>query len=142
MRIFAALPILTAVLAIGIALWPPARRFIWPVAALAAINVILTPLTSGEWFYQRTEDASYEQAVAKGDFTAFDRLLTQHDPHLSPRMIAMAVALLIALVGLAVLRARVSEGAPALRALLRIATGCVLLSAIAVLIQGGLLLAG
>jgi hypothetical protein len=49
-RFLALLPVLTAILAAGCALWPPARRVIWPVVALAAINVVLTPLTSGEWF--------------------------------------------------------------------------------------------
>ena len=109
-RLLAVLPILTAALAAGCALWPAARRVVWPVVALAAINVVLTPLTSGEWFYQRQEGASYDRAVAGGDFTAFDRQLLQHDPHLQPRMTVIAVALLVCLVVLAVLRARARLG--------------------------------
>ncbi len=141
-RLLAVLPVITAVAAALCALWAPARRFLWPVVALAALNVILTPLTSGEWFYQHAEDASYERAVTRGDFSAFDRLLAQHDPHLHPRMIAMAVALLIALAGLAVLQARDRRGVHGPPALSRAAAGAVLLAAAVTLVQGGLLLVG
>lgn len=142
-RVLAVLPMLTAVAAMVCALWAPARRFSWLLVALAAVNVIMTPLTSGEWFYQRAEDASYQQSVAKGDFGAFDRLLGQHDPHLQPRMIAMAVVLLIALVGLAVLHgASRGKGAHRPTALARAAIVGVLLAATVTLVQGGLLLFG
>jgi hypothetical protein len=99
-----------------------------------------TPLTSGEWFYQRAEDASYARAVADGDFTGFDRLMAGHDPHLLPRMAAMAVALLVALVGVAVLRARANGGASVSRATWAAAAGLVLLAATVSLVQGVLLL--
>jgi|LakMenEpi03Aug12_release.lakeMendotaPanAssembly.Ray.scaffolds.fasta_scaffold241346_2 hypothetical protein len=139
-RLLAVLPILTAVLAIAVVLLPAARRFVWPVVVLAAANVVLTPLTSGEWFYQRTEDASYARAVADGDFTGFDRLMAGHDPHLLPRMAAMAVALLVALVGVAVLRARANGGASVSTATWAAAAGVVLLAATVSLVQGVLLL--
>lgn len=142
MRILAVLPLLTAVLTVWCALWPPPRRFLWPVVGLAAVNVILTPLTSGEWFYQRVEDASYEQAVASGDFAGFDRLLAHHDPHLHPRMVAMAVALLVSFVGLAMLRARPSGVGQTSPVLSRAAVGLVLLAAAVTAVQGGLLLVG
>lgn len=110
MRILAILPVLTAAMAVACALWPAARRFVWPAVALAAINVVLTPLTSGEWFYQRAEGPSYDQAVARGDFAAYEDLLNRHDPHLHPRMIAMAVVLLITLVVLGLLHNRAARG--------------------------------
>lgn len=142
MRILTVLPLLTALLTVWCALWSPPRRFLWPVVGLAAVNVILTPLTSGEWFYQRVEDASYEQAVAGGDFTGFDRLLAHHDPHLNPRMVAMAVALLVSFVGLVMLRVRRSGGGQSSPILSRVAVGVVLLAAAVSAIQGGLLLVG
>lgn len=134
------LPILTAALAAACTLWPAARRFVWPVVALAALNVILTPFTSGEWFYQRQEDASYDRAVAGGDFTAFDRRLIQHDPSLQPRMTAIAVALLVALVALAVLRGRARGGAPTPASTRAVIMGTVLLAAAAAAVQGVALL--
>ena len=112
---------------------PAARRLVWPAVALAAANVVLTPLTSGEWFYQRAEDASYARAVADGDFGGFDRLMGGHDPHLLPRMAAMAVALLAALVVVALLRDRAGPARG-------IAGAAVLLVAAASAIQGVLLL--
>jgi uncharacterized membrane protein len=139
-RLLAVLPILTAALAVAVALLPAARRLVWPAVVLAAANVVLTPLTSGEWFYQRAEDASYARAVADGDFTGFDRLMAGHDPHLLPRMAAMAVALLVALVGVAVLRARANGGASVSTATWAAAAGVVLLAATVSLVQGVLLL--
>lgn len=131
---------LTAALAVLCALWPAARRFIRPVVALAAVNVMATPFTSGEWFYQRAEDASYEQAVAKGDFAAFERLLDQHDPHLLPRMVALAVGLLVPLVGLAVLQVRSNRGEPASAATTALVSGAVVLAALVSVVQGFALL--
>lgn len=142
MRILAVLPILTAAAAVLCALWVPARRWCWPVVALAAFNVMATPFTSGEWFYQHAEHAAYERAVAKGDFSDFELLVGQHDPHLLPRMVAFAVALLITLVGLAMLQARAGKGGRPSPALTGIVIGAVLLAAVATLVQGGLLLAG
>ncbi|MCB9442551.1 MAG: hypothetical protein H6523_20210 [Mycolicibacterium sp.] len=130
MRILALLPMLTAGLALACALWPAARRIIWPVVGLAAINVVLTPFTSGEWFYQHAEDRSYQQAVAQGDFASLDSLLGRHDPHLVGRMVVMAGCLLAALVALAVVKSRRGSA---------LATGAVLLAAVATLIQGFLL---
>lgn len=140
MRLLALLPILTAALAIWCALVPAARRFIWPVVALAAVNAVLTPLSSGEWFYQQQEYAFYDSAVSRGDFTGFDRLLAQHDPQLQPRMTGLAVGLLVALVVLAVLRVRADRGAGASAVAGAVAAGAVLLAAAANLAQGVLLL--
>jgi hypothetical protein len=139
-RLLAVLPILTAALAVAVVLLPAARRLVWPAVVLAAANVVLTPLSSGEWFYQRAEDASYDRAVADGDFGGFDRLMVGHDPHLLPRMAAMAVALLVALVGVAVLRARANGAASVSRATWAAVTGLVLLAATVSLVQGVLLL--
>lgn len=119
---------------------PAARRLIWPAVVLAAANVVLTPFTSGEWFYQRKEDALYDQAVARGDFSGFGRLLGGHDPHLLPRMTVLAVALLAALVVVALLRARANGGASVSRATWAAAAGLVLLAATVSLVQGVLLL--
>jgi hypothetical protein len=130
---------LTAALAVVCVLWQPARRFLWPVVALAAANVMLTPFTSGEWFYQHAEDASYRQAVTRGDFTAFDDLIGRHDPHLLPRMIALATVLLVALAASALLQVRTNRGKPVSGAVSAIVTGLVLLSAAATLVQGYLL---
>lgn len=50
---------LTALLAMLCAIWPAARRrLVWLVVALAAVTLVLTPLTvsAGEWLYNR-EDA-------------------------------------------------------------------------------------
>jgi lysylphosphatidylglycerol synthetase-like protein (DUF2156 family) len=132
-RLLAVLPILTAALAVAVVLRPAARRLVWPAAVLAAANVVLTPFTSGEWFYQRAEDASYDQAVARGDFGGFDRMMGQHDPHLLPRMTALAVALLAALVVVALLRDRAGPARG-------IADAAVLLAAAASAVQGVLLL--
>ena len=52
---------LTALLAILCAVWPAARsRFVWLVLALAAVNLVLTPLTAeaGEWLYNRQSEHS------------------------------------------------------------------------------------
>lgn len=139
-QFLAALPVVTAALAAVCVLRPAARRFIGPVVALAAVNVVLTPLTSGEWFYQREEDSSYEQAVTKGDFAAFDRLVGQHDPHLQPRMVAIAVVLLVALAVVAVLHARAGRGHRVSTTTSAVAGGAVLLAAAASAIQGVLVL--
>ena len=47
---------LTALLEILCAFWPAARRrFVWLVLALAAANLVLTPLTTeaGQWLYDQ-----------------------------------------------------------------------------------------
>ena len=47
---------LTALLAITCAVWPAARRrLVWLVVALAAVTIVLTPLTTdaGEWLETR-----------------------------------------------------------------------------------------
>jgi hypothetical protein len=47
---------LTALLEILCGFWPAARRrFVWLVLALAAVNLVLTPLTTeaGEWLYNQ-----------------------------------------------------------------------------------------
>lgn len=110
MWIIVGLPILIAILAVLCALWSPARRLVWPLLAVAAVNVVLTPFTSGEWFYQRAETPDYQQAVRSGDFTPFRDLLAQHDPHLQNTMIAIAVGLLISVALLAALEFRGGRG--------------------------------
>lgn len=141
MRFLAILPILTAALAVACAVRPAAHRLIWPTVALAAINVVLTPLTSGEWFYQRAEDPSYETAVARGDFASFDDLLSRHDPHLHPRMVGMSVALLLAVAVLGLLRSRAARGQGVPAVALTTATGAVLLAALVSIVQGVMLIA-
>lgn len=110
MWIIVGLPMLTVLLAAVCALVPGARRLVWPVLALAALNVVLSPITSGEWFYQRAEIPDYRQAVASGDFTTFGELLGRHDPYLQTKMIATAVVLMIAVFVLALLQHRDQSG--------------------------------
>ena len=112
-----------------------------PVLALAVLNVVLTPLTSGEWFYQRAENSAYEQAVARGDFTAFQDLLDRHDPHLLPRMVTLAAVLLVSVALLAVLHFRADRGKPASAVTSAIVAGTVLLAAAGTLAQVYLLAA-
>ena len=132
-RSLALIPMLTAALAVVCVLRRPDRRWLWAVAALAAVNVALTPFSSGEWFYQRREEASYQQAVATGDFTGFHDLLSRHDPHLLPRMMALAAALMVSLAVFAVLAVRADRDRPASRAVSAIVAGSVLLPAAATL---------
>lgn len=134
---FAVLPLLTAALAIGCALWPPARRFVWIALALAVLNVVLTPLTSGEWFYQRVEESAYRQAVVSGKFTDFDGMLAGHDPTRLRRMLVLSGGLLASLLVLAVLHVR-SKSASAVTSVFVV--GVVLLPAVATLVQVYLLL--
>lgn len=129
------LPLVTSGVAIICSLWAPARRWLWAAVALAAVNVVLTPLSSGEWSYQRAEDPAYERAVAGGDFTPFSDLVDQHDPQLVRRMLVTAMVLLLALVGLAVLRTRANRGAQSPVAATAIATAGVVLAAVATLVQ-------
>ena len=52
---------LTALLEILCAFWPAARRrLVWLVLAFAAVNLVLTPLTTkaGEWLYNQRADPS------------------------------------------------------------------------------------
>ena len=101
---------LTVLLAAACALLPAAHRLVWPLLALAVLNVVLSPITSGERFYQSAEIPDYRQAVATGDFTTFRELLARHDPYLQPKMIAIAVVLMIAVAALALLRHREQRG--------------------------------
>ncbi len=110
MWIVVGLPVLTVLLAAACALVPAARRWVWPLLALAALNVVLSPITSGERFYQSAEIPDYRRAVETGDFTTFRELLGRHDPYLEPKMIAIAVVLMIAVAALALLRHREQRG--------------------------------
>ena len=101
---------LTVLLAAACALVPAARRLVWPLLALAALNVVLSPITSGERFYQSAEIPDYRKAVETGDFTTFRELLSRHDPYLQPKMIAIAVVLMIAVAVLALLQYREKRG--------------------------------
>lgn len=127
----AGLPVLTAALAAVCVLWPAARRLAWVALTLAVFNVVLSPLSSGEWFYQRAEVPDYDQAVARGDFSAYRDLLGRHDPTLQPKMIGVAVALLVALALWTLLRVRTGRGRPVSALVSAAATGAVLLSALA-----------
>jgi len=102
--IFTVIPIVAAALAILCAVAPSTGRLIWLALAFSALSVVLSPVASGEWFYQRTEQPAYDAAVARGDFTSFDDFLAQHDPHRPQRMIAGSMALLAVLSLLALLR--------------------------------------
>lgn len=108
--IFTVIPIVTAALAILCAVLPATGRLIWVALAFAVLNIVLTPLASGEWFYQRAEEQAYDAAVTSGQFTTFDNLIARHDPHRPQRMIAVSVALLAALLMLALVRHRASKG--------------------------------
>lgn len=135
MWIIVGLPMLTVLLAAVCALVPAARRLVWPLLALAALNVVLSPVTSGEWFYQRAEIPDYRQAVASGDFTVFGKLLGGHDPYLQPKMVAIAVVLLIAVAVLALLQHRERSGS-ATPALARIGVaGLIFLAGLATAVQ-------
>ena len=129
-----ALPLLTAVLSVGCVVRPGSGRLIVPVLGLAVLNLVLTPLTSGEWFYQRAEIPGYDEAVAHGDFSAYRDLVGRHDPHLLPRMIGAAGALFATLALWAVLQRRSRHGRPASATVSAIAGGAVLLAAAAMLI--------
>ena len=106
----AAIPALTAAFASLCALWPPARRMVWLALAMALVNVLLTPFSSGEWFYQHAESTDYRGAIASGDFTGFREVLGQHDPQRLRRMVSMAICLLIAVSLLALVHVRAGRG--------------------------------
>jgi hypothetical protein len=135
MWIIVGLPMLTVLLAAAVALVPAAHRLVWPLLALAALNVALSPITSGEWFYQRSETPDYRQAVVTGDFTTFRELLGRHDPSLQPKMIAIAVVLMVAVAMLALMRHREHRG-KATPAVARIgAAGLIVLAGFATAVQ-------
>jgi uncharacterized membrane protein len=101
-----ALAPLTAVLAIVSALWPAARRHLtWLTLILAAVTVILTPLTTsaGEWLERRTRPTS---------------LLHAHT-ELGDTMLYFAVGLLVAAVLLAFVHLRESHQRPPLAPVIR-----------------------
>ena len=63
---------LTALLGILCAVWPAARRrFVWLVVSFAAVNLVLTPLTTsaGEWLYNSfpTHSAILETHEERGE---------------------------------------------------------------------------
>lgn len=85
---------LTAVLGILCALLPWARtRFVWLVVALAAVNLVLTPLTTsaGEWLYNREDSHS--------------AILETHEER-GETMIYFSIALLVMAIAIAVLHVR------------------------------------
>ena len=82
---------LTALLEILCGFWPAARRrLVWLVLALAAVNLILTPLTTeaGEWLYdqKRRHTPIMQEHVERGEW-----------------MIYISLALLIVAIALAVM---------------------------------------
>ena len=134
-RMLALIPALVAVLALVWALWAPARRYLWQMLVVAAVNIALTPLTSGVWFFHRAEKATYAQGLNNRDFTAYENLVSQHDPGLAGRMAWIAVLLLLGLAFMTLLQLRVNKGdIPSVpTGLIAIAT--VVLPALAALIQ-------
>ena len=109
------LPALTAVTAVVIGvvsvLRPPARILLWGVLALAVVNLAMTPLTSGEWFYQRAEIPAYQEAIISADFRALDELTGRHDSSRRHKMIAIAAGLLVAIAALASVQLRANRDA-------------------------------
>lgn len=88
---------LTAILAILCVVWTAARqRLVWLVAALAAVNLVLTPITAeaGEWLEHKVEETA---------------TLEVHE-HLGKTMIYVSSALFVAAVLLAVHHVRSSRG--------------------------------
>ena len=104
------LPALTAVVTVACAVWPAAGRLVWLALALGVVNVALTPFASGEWFYQRSEASAFRDAVTRGDFTSFDDMMSRHDPHRLRTTVVIAVSLLAAICGLALVRYRGKHG--------------------------------
>ena len=83
---------LTAVLEMLCAVWPAARRrLVWLVVALAAVTLVLTPITveAGEWLYGREQNpgAALQTHAERGEW-----------------MIYFSIALLFVAIALAVLR--------------------------------------
>ena len=105
------LPAVTAIVAIICALRPTDRRLLWVGLGLAAVNIMLTPFTSGEWFYQRAETPAFDEAVIKGDFTSFDDMMIRRDPDRLQKTAAVALGLFGSLCLLALVRFRSSRGA-------------------------------
>jgi hypothetical protein len=67
---------LVALLEILCAFWPAARRrLVWLVVALAAVNLVLTPLTTyaGEWLYDQQPDPSpiLREHAERGDWMIY-----------------------------------------------------------------------
>jgi len=90
---------LTAILAILCALWPAARqRLVWLVLALAAVNLVVTPIAAeaGEWLENKVGDSE---------------ILEKH-AHLGETMIYVSVALLVSAILLAVVHFRARGGKP------------------------------
>ena len=103
-------PAVTAVVTMACAVRPAAGRLMRFGLVLAAINVVLTPFTSGEWFYQHAELSTFQDAVNRGDFTSVEDLMSRHDPFRLRKTIVIAVSLLAALGGLALVQLRASRG--------------------------------
>lgn len=131
----ALIPAVVAVLALVWAFWAPARRYAWQMLVVAVLNIALTPLTSGVWFFHRAEKSTYADGLKNGDFTAYQNLVAQHDPHLAGRMATIAVFLLFGLAFMAVLQLRVNKGDMPSVPTTVIAIGTVVLPAVATLIQ-------
>lgn len=67
---------LVALLEMLCAIWPEARRrLVWLVLALAAVNLVLTPLTTyaGEWLYDQQSDPSpiLHEHAERGDWMIY-----------------------------------------------------------------------
>lgn len=105
------LPALTAIVAMICAVRPASRRLLWFALAVAAVNILATPFTSGEWFYQRAETPAFQEAVTRGDFTSFDDMMSRRDPHRLQKTVAVALGLFGSLCLLALVRFRSSRGA-------------------------------
>ncbi len=113
---------LTAVLAIVCALWPAARqRLTWLVVVLAAVPVVLTPLTTnaGEWLEQRTEGSP---------------VLEEHT-ELGDTMLYFSLSLLVAAALLAFVHLRESRQRPLKSAITWVVAAVVILASAATTVQ-------
>lgn len=118
-----ALAPLTALLAVLCALWPTARRHLtWLTLILAAVTMILTPLTTnaGEWLEHRTRPTS---------------LLHAHT-ELGDTMLYFSIGLLVAAVLVAYVHLRESRQRPPLAPAIRaVIIAVVVLASVAATIQ-------
>lgn len=113
---------LTAVLAIVSALWPAARRrLIWLLVALAAVSVVMTPITTdaGEWL---------EHKIGRSP-------AIRNHAHLGDTMIYFAVGLLVAVLLLLLVHLRETRNRPLGRALVGVVAVIAIVAGVAATVQ-------
>lgn len=136
MRFLALIPALVAVLALIWTFWAPARRYIWQILAVAAVNIALNPWTSGVWFFHRAEKSTYAEGLKNNnDFTAYRKVVSAFDPSQAGRMAWIAVFLFLSLGFMAILQIRANHADQASKPTRIIATGLIVLAAVMTLIQ-------